>query len=99
LHEIYASSSSDDNNEYLNVQINEFFKKPVPPFITNYLDVKKESPPFQQDFDFLDIVKAPPANPAFLDRYGASFWHHCPLALSGMDITSLQSKKNYSIWS
>lgn len=56
-----ASSSNDD--EYLNVQINEFFKKPVPEPIKNYLAVRKETPPVQQDFDFLDIIKAPPGDP------------------------------------
>ena len=57
------SNRNDDNKDYLNVQINEFFKKPVPPFIKNYLAVKQELPPVQQDFDLFEIASAPPRDP------------------------------------
>jgi len=55
------ASSSDD--EYFNVEVNEFFKKPVPPFIKDYLAVKKESPPVKQDYSIVDIATAPPGDP------------------------------------
>lgn len=56
-------ASQSDDDEYLNVRINEFFKKPVPPFIRDYLEVRKESSPVQQDFDLLQIATAPPKDP------------------------------------
>lgn len=57
---LYSSSS---DTEYFNVQVNEFFKKPVPPIIKDYLAVQKESAPVKQDFSIVDIVTAPPCDP------------------------------------
>lgn len=60
---VLASQSNLNDDEYLNVQINEFFKKPVPPFIKNHLEVRQELPPVQQEFDLFEIASAPPRDP------------------------------------
>jgi hypothetical protein len=95
-----ALASQSNLNQYLNVQINQFFKKPVPLFIKNYLEVKQESPPVQQEFDLFEIASAPPRDPVGCrDHCGVSFLLLFLLDSCGMAITSLVWKRNFWKWS
>lgn len=57
---------SSSNGEYPSVQLNEFFKGPVldyVPAVANALSLQDDSSSPQQDFDVIELLKAPPGKP------------------------------------
>ena len=65
-----AGSSKKDQGEPFTVQVNEFFKAPVPSTILEAVNIKDESSSlssssssFKNDFDLVELLTAPPGKP------------------------------------
>ena len=57
--ELHLSS----NGDYITVKVNQFFQDPVPKFLQELLTLKNDSQPPRHDFDFMELLTAPPTKP------------------------------------
>lgn len=54
---------ASSNGEYTTVKLNQFFKGPVPQFLQDAVALKDDSSSPNQDFDFIELLTAPPGKP------------------------------------